>query len=339
MLSGFALAYLYLDRSGSQTVSNRSFWLARWIRVYPLHLVLLILIAPFATEALSRISNPTVWGFPVSSSLFVVLSGLLSLFLLQAWCPEAALTWNVPTWALSAIAFFYAVFPLLVRWLKGQSRRALWSWFWLMPVLNLAPSLVFLALTDGNTMSSNVWSEVVQRTPLLWLPHFAMAIILARLFHITRHDAQWAAVASRKGPSWGDAAGAILLMFLLLPDACYQKAFCLGSKPPDLILRHGLLAPLYAILIYHLAQNQGWISRLLSHSWLERLGEGSFGIFILQVPVGIATHFLLGLESRLLQVVTNVVLVVGLSFLSLTYFERPVARWLKRRLNVGTALQ
>lgn len=338
MLSGFVLAYLYIDGDGNQTVSNRDFWLARWVRVYPLHFLMLFFVLPAVLFMLSMFPTTTMWGIPVAKPLYGLLSGLLSVFLVQAWCPEAALSWNFATWALSAVVFFYAMFPLVVRWLKGQSRQALWGWFWTMPVLNLIPSIVFLALSDGNSMTNYFWSEVVMRTPLFWLPHFVMAIILARLFNITRHDMRWADVPQTSLPGWGDLAGVLLLVIFMTPDAFFQQLFGLGTKPPNFILRHGSLAPLYAVFIYNLALNRGWFARLLSHPWLEKLGEASFGIFILQGPMIFPAMLLFsGISSPLVRLLMTVAMVVGMALLSVRYFERPVARWLKKKWKIASA--
>jgi len=305
--------------------------------VYPLHFAMLFLVVPAVFFMLDLFPTTSMWGIPVPKPAYAILSGLMSLLLIQAWCPEAALSWNFATWALSAVVFFYAMFPLVVRLLKGQSRQALWIWFWAMPVLNLIPSIVFLSLTSGNSMSNYFWSEVVMRTPLFWLPHFVMAIILARLFKITRHDMRWADHPQTGLPCWGDLAGVLLLVILMTPDSFFQTLFGLGTKPPNFILRHGALAPLYAVFIYNLALNRGWFAKLLSHPWLVKLGEASFGIFILQGPLMFPAMMLFGWASPLVRVSLTVVMVVGMALLSLRYFERPVARWLKKKWNIASA--
>jgi peptidoglycan/LPS O-acetylase OafA/YrhL len=60
ILSGFILAYIYWGEDGQFTISNRRFWLLRFARLYPVHLlVLLILIVfkfptyPISPEALA----------------------------------------------------------------------------------------------------------------------------------------------------------------------------------------------------------------------------------------------------------------------------------------------
>ena len=354
MLSGFVLAYLYLDREGRQTVSNREFWLNRIARLYPLHLVMLVCLIPMVAGMMSFMPSNSLWKIPVSKPVFGVLSGLLSVFLVQAWCPEAALTWNFATWALSAVAFFYLMFPTVVSFLQRQSRTTLWMLFWLMPVLNLIPTLIFLWKGDGSPAGFGFWSELVMRTPLFWLPHFVMAILLCRLFQITRHDMRWVDPGDRTGwkPGLGDLAALVILLISITPDAVFSRWFGLGEKPPNFILRHGFVCPIYAVFLYELAQNRGIVARLLSHPWCETLGEASFGIFIFQGPLIFPSMMLFGLISpplkglveqfttdpqtvtstlEVLRVTFTVLLVIGLALLSVRYFEKPIAKRLKAR--------
>ncbi|MFN9371758.1 MAG: acyltransferase family protein [Planctomycetaceae bacterium] len=358
MLSGFVLAYLYLDRDGGQTVSNREFWLNRIARLYPLHLTLLVLLIPMAIGMLSFMPSNSLWKIPVSKPVFGVVSGLLSVFLVQAWCPEAALTWNFATWALSAVAFFYLMFPPGVALLQRQARTTLWILFWLMPVLNLIPTLIYLWQGEVSPPGFGFWSELVMRTPLFWLPHFVMAIVLCRLFQITRHDMGWVQPGDRTGwkPGLGDLAALVILLISITPDAVFSRWFGLGEKPPNFILRHGFMCPIYAVFLYELAQNRGIVARLLSHPWCETLGEASFGIFIFQGPLIFPSMMLFGLVTPLLkslverfttdpQTVTaslevlrvgfTVLLVIGLSLLSVRYFEKPIAKRLKARWGLS----
>jgi peptidoglycan/LPS O-acetylase OafA/YrhL len=335
ILSGFVLAYLYVDAAGCQTVSNRDFWLSRWVRIYPLHIAVLPLLVPFAIMMMNFMPTATLFQIPVSKPAFALLSGAMSLLLVQAWCPEAALSWNFATWALSAVVFFYVMFPPIVRWLRGQTRRAFWIWLALMPVLNLIPSIIFLSLPEPPPMGS-FWAEFVMRTPLLWLPHFIMGVILSRVFGISRHDMRWIAPPRRTWPSWGDLAAAILLILMITPDSFFQTIWFLGTKPPNFLLRHGTLAPLHCVVIYNLALSRGWLARLLSRRLLEKLGEASFGIFILQGPVGFPLMFALSsaaLPPAVRLAVTTVV-VVGLALISVRFFERPLSRRLRKRFVI-----
>jgi peptidoglycan/LPS O-acetylase OafA/YrhL len=155
---------------------------------------------------------------------------------------------------------------------------------------------------------------------------------------ISRDDLSWADTTRRSGPSWGDLAALALLLIMVTPDQFFQTILFLGERPPHGIFRHGLLAPLHCLVIHDLALNRGWLARILSHRMLEKLGEASFGIFILQGPIGFPVLMMLPRHwPALVRLLITVAVVVAVSLLSVRYFERPVARKLKRWLAIGAS--
>jgi peptidoglycan/LPS O-acetylase OafA/YrhL len=61
--------------------------------------------------------------------------------------------------------------------------------------------------------------------------------------------------------------------------------FWFRSHLPSFVGSDAILGPLYALLIYMFAQSQGITSSTLSHRLLVGLGEISYGIYILHVPL------------------------------------------------------
>ncbi|HRT06148.1 MAG TPA: hypothetical protein P5204_10655, partial [Kiritimatiellia bacterium] len=98
----------------------------------------------------------------------------------------------------------------------------------------------------------------------------------------------------------------------------------------------GLMAPVYGVLLFSLAEARTVISRILSARWLHYLGEASYGVYILQLPVyglwllaGIvpaesAGGFYLYLASLL-----------AVSALLYRWFEIPLRRWVRNRFAWG----
>ncbi len=106
-LSGFVLAWAI--RPG---VSKRSFYQARFARIYPLYLATWLA----AVAASFVLGDDKSW-----------IGIVLSLILLQAWVPVPEIygAGNSPGWSLSVEAFFYALFPFLTAGrLRLQERRA-----------------------------------------------------------------------------------------------------------------------------------------------------------------------------------------------------------------------
>lgn len=316
LLSGFVLAYLYVDGAGAATVDDRSFWYARFTRIYPLHIGLLVLIAPLSIGFASQLPSTTLLGTPVSKPVYLIVGFVLSATLTQAWAPEYALSWNFPTWALSAVVFFYAVFPWLVRRVRGLGRRAIWRMIIACPLVSLAPPVIYLIVFREDRQMSfspeHFWqqffNEFVMRTPLFWLPHFVMGVMLARVYNITRHDDAWRGFRhvggepghggvgagrdedkSRRRMAWGDIAAVVVLLVLIASDGLMARMLLL---PPDfpvrLLIRHGLLAPLYCLIVLDLARGCGVLAKVLSWRGFEKLGEASFSIFMWQFPMLVA---------------------------------------------------
>ncbi len=347
LLSGFILTYLYVGPDGRQTVSNRSFWVARLARIYPLHLLAMLVVAPFAylmliAPTMPAFMKPSFLGTPLSPEAFMAISGVFCATLTQAWIPDMALSWNFTTWALSVVVFFYLVFPPLVKGVARLNRRGMWVALILAPVISLIPSMILLAHSgpapktpEDWARMPRLWSEVVMRNPLLWLPHFFMGMLLARLFNITRYDGAW-----RKGPgrwpvSLGDGAALVCLTLFFLKDDQIAQLLFLGDRSPHPLIRHGLLAPLYLVMMYDLAVGRGLLARLLSGRVLHRLGEASFAIFILQGPMMAldAMIFRFSRDYFLLRTAGVTLATVAISLLSVRFFEKPVARWLRRKLD------
>jgi peptidoglycan/LPS O-acetylase OafA/YrhL len=327
LLSGFVLAYLYLDDAGQPVLASRAFWQARAARIYPLHLLLLVV------AALPTVMMANQFGMTASD---VMVSGLLSAGLLQAWSPRFALSWNFPTWALSCVVFFYAVFPWLAprvsRWNSTKRRNALI----LLPLMSLIPSLIYLAKRgSGQPAPQDWWSELVMRNPLLWLPHFVMGLLLARVFQ-DRQTAR-AATVPRAGQPWlslGDLAAVVILGVQILPQEI--PAGWLGETPrqvPGFVLRHGSLAPLYYLVVLDLAAGRGSIAKFLALRLWKPLGDASFSLFMWQLPglmlfPAIAPALQLSPSGQLLLVVLGT---ISLALVSYRWIERPLARYLLSR--------
>jgi len=102
ILSGFVISYSYPSTSTGMRSYVR-FLVRRIARIYPLHLLTLLL---FAALALVGISGPTSHaGF---------LDFIQNLFLVQAWGITDHLSFNSPAWSISAELFCYLLFPLFM---------------------------------------------------------------------------------------------------------------------------------------------------------------------------------------------------------------------------------
>ena len=204
-LSGFLLAYAYLDSSGRPKTTDWTFWRGRFVRLYPLYFLSLLLLVP----------APALLPFTAKHSTTAeVASGVLSsLTLTQAWFPAFALWWNAPAWALSAFAAFYAIFPAFSRWTAGLGQRGLMGLVIALTLLSWVPAGAYMLLNpadDGWTATSitlgGPWLMALRFNPLSWLPQFLAGVALGRMFGM-RVDRGKIEPGRRAGlwPSAGDA--------------------------------------------------------------------------------------------------------------------------------------
>jgi peptidoglycan/LPS O-acetylase OafA/YrhL len=262
VLSGFVLAYSYVEVGGMATSAAR-FWRARVARVYPMHLLGLALAVPlFVLGSLSSGAPPAA----------VVREGgfetLLSATLVQAWVPAHALDLNGPAWSLSAEAFFYLAFPLLVRLLAPLRVRWLvvvaggaWLLAVAAPLVHGGPATELARRTTGDL--------VLLYDPLLHLPDFVIGLAAGLIFLRTeKTKTLWA-----QGPMVGAAAAVAVL-----------AALAQSERIPFGLLHNGLLDPLFAVLVFALA-TRGGEARGLGKDALVRGGGASYALYVLHKPL------------------------------------------------------
>lgn len=157
VLSGFILTSVYAQR----LVDVRTFALARFARLYPVYLMALILILPFAPP-------------PSAASAFLAPA------LLHSWTMASSSlgqSWNAPGWTLSIEAFFYVAFPLILPAIQRLDGRTL-----VTALLAIATTMAMMQtpyLQPGNADLTAPLSIVP--LPLLRLPEFLLGCCTAEL--------------------------------------------------------------------------------------------------------------------------------------------------------------
>jgi len=268
ILSGFILTYVYLDTRGTRPVHAGKFWVARFARIYPMYLLSLLLWLPFFIGTVQQ-------GFV--SPLTGLLTAVLAPLGLQAWLPSTACVWNCPTWSVSVEAFFYLMFPFVAMFLyprlrvDGPARAALLiAGLWLIALL---PPLAYVTAERAGAFDGNYlpWLEALKFNPLSRFAEFVLGIALGKLFITRRAQGRDDA---RLGGTLVWASTLALLVGLSVSSAL-----------PYPFLHNGLLAPVFAALIYGLGTGRDAITRALSLPTVVLLGEASYSLYVLHGPV------------------------------------------------------
>jgi peptidoglycan/LPS O-acetylase OafA/YrhL len=321
VLSGFILVYTY----AGQPMILKSFWRARFARIYPAYAFSLLVTAPFFFYAVLAMNIP----FFVWAKSHLKLASALVLSLLQAWVPQAALTWNAVAWSLSVEAFFYLLFPFLVLLLVRRTQPQLLllaaaSW---LTSLALSCSYVLFNPDHLSVVNSDVlgafWLNALKFNPLARLPEFLLGIACGFLFLRSRRESKL-------------ALPMVLSGMVALIVVVYFSAVI-----PYPILHTALLGPAFAAIVYGFALRPNW-GAILENRLLVLCGDASYSLYLLHsMIIGMYFHSTTG-QLRYqspIGVLVFVLLAVTVSALVYRFIEEPARRKLnpKRKAQLGPA--
>lgn len=167
ILSGFVISYSY-PATSTGLRSYARFLVRRIARIYPLHLLTLLI---FAVLALVGISGPT--------SHASWLDFLHNLLLVQAWGVTDHLSFNSPAWSISAELFCYLLFPLFML-LAGRVSPLM-----LAIIVALSYGILAHAHLPIWQERSQVYGATFDFGMLRALPSFLNGILLTVLFRLS----------------------------------------------------------------------------------------------------------------------------------------------------------
>jgi peptidoglycan/LPS O-acetylase OafA/YrhL len=299
VLSGFILARVYLEKD--QGFSFRQFWVARFARVYPLFLLTLVLDTPhWFLSGVRRV------GFHAAiTSTFEVF--VANLALLQAWIVSLRGIDN-PNWSLSVEAFFYILFPFISIPLRRLKSGSL---YWGMAFCYII-GMVLIHFAGGLPVPI----DAIKFSPILHLHEFVEGIC--------------AALITMRLKNRGDKSLKSLSVYLLWGSALAFATFVFFSPHLlnlHLLIHDGMLSPLFLTVIISLAYGSTILHSMLSNRYLLLLGESSYGLYLIHIPVWhIAKHLPSGhsFATYPLYLATA----IGLSVACFCYFERPSRRFI-----------
>ncbi|MER9296115.1 acyltransferase [Mesorhizobium sp. M0621] len=271
VLSGFVIASSYGNRL-SQPEEVARFALVRFGRIYPLHLLML---AAFASFELLRLMLPQLHGTGAApfTGGFDPGSLFANLLLLQGVGFEDQLTWNAPSWSISAESFAYLLFAGVV-FVAGAR-----AWIWFVAAAVTAP--LFLVGFSTHHMDVSFDFGFVR-----CLYGFSLGALLAWFQHDSIAGARQ--VLARTGPrmDWTLAEIVMVAVIVLFVSLAGGNDF-------------GIAAPLvFALALFLFAHEGGWISALLRAPFMLTLGALSYSIYMVHIFVQARMINVAGLVER-----------------------------------------
>ncbi|MCP9211838.1 acyltransferase family protein [Streptomyces sp. NEAU-Y11] len=267
LLSGFVLAWtLRPDDTAGR------FWRRRFVKIFPNHAVtwtlMLVLLLATGTATLLPVPDPAVD------------EAVKNLLLVHTWAPDMAdfSSVNPVTWSISCEAFFYLLFPFLIRPLSALPARRIRPLIALIAALVLAtPALVTLVTEDAATGS---WTPLSMER--WWLIYFfppvrLLEFVLGILLALAVRAGRWPALRMR----WPLLV--LIALFAVQPRLPDEYTWGAATCLP-------LAALIPALACRDIDRRPTW----LGTRGLVVLGEASFALYMIHFPTLYAMRLLLG---------------------------------------------
>jgi peptidoglycan/LPS O-acetylase OafA/YrhL len=304
VLSGFIIATVYHRKMSASPTwpTYKKYILLRWARLYPIHLVLFLGYA--ALLALSSLMGDPMGG----EKEYTLQQALAHLTLTQAWHLTDGLSWNWPSWSISAEFFAYALlFPLYCLLFHRISWRA---------------AVAILAVTWIAAFAYGQWSGLGFKTYDSGLLRITAEFMAGYLLFF----------ASRNITLNARQANMLFLGSLgLLISLCYLPYSA-----------EVLLLPALCGLIFSLYYGSSQLNRVFGNRTVVYLGHTSYALYMVHDLINLVTGQALsklGISTPLPQM-QGILLMVALIAISLVaasfcfhLIENPARNWMKRRLE------
>ena len=285
-LSGFVIMHVYQHISSSSDYFD--YLQKRLARIYPLHLATLAFF----------IVSPMFGMFNMWFSLRAILPNIL---LIHAWGVTHHLTFNYPSWSVSAEFFVYLLFPAFLFIIR---RLDMWTAF-LIPCLCALINTYFF-----DSLGLRSWTDATFDFGCLRaVPSFIAGMAIYRLATTRFSDLMV--------PAWAAHGLAISTIPLMLAGA-----------PGELVLA------VFVCVVFLLCRAEPLTPGMFSNPFFRALANCSYGFYMLHVMIG---DIVIGKLSKYLHlnddawmfilVPVALLITTAVAVLSFRFFENPARRF------------
>lgn len=319
VLSGFILSYVYSNLNTKEEVCR--FYLARFARVWPAHLFTFILVL--------FLFPSNKWNWISVGSYDFLLVGFSNLSLLHAWIPlnYYYFSFNAVSWSVSAEFFFYLCFPFLIyKWKETWLVKLIFS-------ISLVLGIIFLCNVLTLPGFSIEYRSITNHSLLFISPLvriFEFIIGMTVLFF-------WRKYRNKVRISMTSATVlefiVIVLTLFSLRYSHFLGEFGSGTlgNAWNVWVEHSGSCLIFAILIFVMAFEKGYISNLLSFPLPVLLGEISFSIYLTHQIIlrYYAEHFFIFPSiPPLIKYLSLWIVILCVSYLIWYFIERPSRKFI-----------
>lgn len=324
-ISGYVFFWLYGDAVAHRRLSARSFFTARFARLYPLYLAMLVAAAVLQSTYSAIHGAPFIYKHNTAGDF------VLSLVMIQQWLPGAEQTWNGPSWSLSVELFLYIAF-FAVAFFRGHRPG------------------VLIAIVVAGLIFKHVQAEPVSDFSR-GVPSFFLGGLV---FHAVRY------LDHERNGIWRRRLDTALKWLVpVLWGLTYARAqpliwkpvsAALNLPPPvpflDTLTIEGFIYGLMPLTLLALGlRRENWSHPLLS---LERLrnwawiGDISYSVYLIHFPLQLMVMLVMksltwpervAIFASPLTFVAFLAVAIWLARLSFIYFEMPLREVIRRKLG------
>jgi peptidoglycan/LPS O-acetylase OafA/YrhL len=304
ILSGFILSFNYKTKLSEQSIPIKNFLIARIARIYPIHIITLLVAFPFTFSTLLK--DWSKWFFQL----------FLNLTLTQSFIPNKEYygSFNWTAWSISTELFFYLAFPLVILFLSKKEVT-----IQKLSLVLAVITAILLALMTFNTLPN--FKDYFYINPFIRLIDFVFGIFLYEIY-IKSHPKF---VKLNNATIW--EVGSLILLGL----------FFLSHNNISQIYRYSIFYwPPILFLIFIFSFQKGLISKIISGNIFILLGEISFSFYLIhQLVIRYSRKFNLveRIDNDFAYIVILFLICLGLSYLSFQFIEKPANNFVKRRLS------
>lgn len=307
-LSGFIFYWLYSESIADRKTDAREFFLLRFSRLYPLHLVTLLLVA-FGQYFYTNLHGQG-FAFPANDSYHFVLN----LFFASSVGLEQGLSFNSPTWSVSVEVFLYILFFMVCRWSPPRTRLIVTGVLSVVGILVLPRYLPLgrglLSFFLGGCLYHLYLPMVNSRMLHRWADRFSLLAVVLWIASIVFAMQDHTLVP--RSPLW--MVTYLFPRLVLFPVTILALAL-VEAQRGELGRRLSFLGDIsYSVYLWHFPL------QLLCAYWAERSGLGQ-DYFRSPLVLGVFMCYLM-----------------IISIISHRYLEMPAQRWLRGRRPAARVL-
>ena len=280
ILSGFILTHVYYGPQGSLKTTKTNFLVTRFFTLYPLHLLgfsLAALIMFLQYMAVGQVlvaadlplyqnsSNSEEFITIVIHAPEVLFNALMHLLTLQAWNPLYS-TFNIPSWSISALIFFYVIFAFSGKYLIKLKRPFLGLLF--LNLLYLIPPLYFIYINDYG----NIATGILHTNPLVRIPEFLSGVLL----HTVMQKIQWPKIK---------LVPFLISLVLLISIQVLMIRLLMKYEAAGFYLAHNGALLFVQLALVALFSKMPVVPFEKFNKLIDRLGNATLSIFVLHLPL------------------------------------------------------